>query len=86
MVNTKVIYQYGNNNKFDYYIIDTNDNVVEEEIGNNALANIFKKNSGKTKLFRNSKIPTGNFELVLKITDKSQNFIGLTLADRNEIK
>ena len=44
-MNTKVIYQYGNNNKFDYYIIDTNDNVVEEEIGNNDLANIFKKNS-----------------------------------------
>lgn len=77
---TQVKYLYGNNDKYDYFIIDKKSEALEIEIDKESLA--YKiAGPGTYKISKYSQLPFGNFDYVLEIREKyTSNFKGLTLV------
>lgn len=82
----KVKFSFGNNHKYDYFIIDEKSKAKEVEIDSNSIA--YKIGGpGTYKVSKYAQLPFGNFEYVLEIRDKgTSNFRGLTLATEDEIE
>ena len=82
----KVKFVFGNNNKYNYYIIDEKSKAKDLEIEKDSLA--FKiGGAGTYKVSNFAKIPFGNYDYVLEIRDKeNESFRGLTLALEEEIE
>lgn len=86
MIDKYAIYQFGNNEKYEYKIIDLKENAIETKVSENSL--VFKL-CGETfvKISKFGELPFGNFDLVLEQRDKkTKNFSGLILAAFDEIK
>jgi len=82
----KVIYQFGNNEVFDYFILDRKENAIETDIDENSLA--YKiGGKGKVKMSNYSQIIFGGFEILLEKRKKgTDTFCGYSLATEDEIK
>ena len=82
----KVIFTYGRNDIFDYYIIDEKENAIEKEIDEESLA--FKiGGKGKYKVSKYGEIVFGNFDYLLEKRRKnSTTFCGYSLASKDEIE
>ena len=82
---TKVIYQFGNNQQFDYYILDRKENAIEKDIVENSLA--YKLGGrGKVKISNYGQIIFGGFDVLLEKRKKGTDvFCGYSLATVDEI-
>lgn len=82
----KVKFNFGNNEKYNYFIIDEKSKAEETEISTDSLA--YKIGGpGKYKISKYAKLPFGNYDFVLEIQDKlTNNFRGLTLVTEDEIE
>ena len=82
----KVKFNFGNNDKYNYCIIDEKAKAKETEISTDSLA--YKIGGpGKYKISKYAQLPFGNYDYVLEIRDKlTNNFRGLTLATEDEIE
>lgn len=86
MLNKYAIFQFGNNEKYEYKVIDLKENALDILVSEDSL--IFKL-CGKTtvKVSKYGNLPFGNFDLVLEQRDKAtKNFNGLVLASIDEIR
>lgn len=81
----KVIYQFGNNDIFDYYILDKKEDALEEMIDEESIA--FKMDGpGVVKISKYGSIRFGNFDYLLEKRKKGTNiFCGYSLALQEEI-
>ena len=82
----QVKFTFGNNIKYDYYILDEKTQGLEINIEEDSLA--YKiGGEGIYLIGKFTKIPFGNFDYILEIKDKeTDNFRGLTLASIDEIE
>lgn len=82
----KVKFLYGNNSKYDYFIIDQKSTAKDVEIDPNSLA--YKIGGpGTYKVSKYAQLPFGNYDYVLEIRNKeTSDFRGLTLASNDEIE
>jgi len=84
METKKIKFMFGNNEKYDYFIIDSKDNAIEVELDKESLA--YKiAGAGIIKMSRFANLPFGNSDFVIEKRDKNGNFKGLTLATYDEI-
>lgn len=86
MIDKYAIYQFGNNEKYEYKIIDLKENAIETKVSEDSLV---YKLCGETfvKISKFGELPFGNFDLVLEQrTKESKIFNGLILANFDEIK
>ena len=85
MEKTKVLYSNGNNELFDYFIIDRKGNAKKIENDKNSLA--YKLDGpGDYLISKVCQIPFGNFDYILEIRNKkTSEFISLTLASKEDI-
>ncbi len=83
---TKVIYQFGNNQQFDYYILDKKENAIEQDINYESLA--YKLSGpGKIKVSKYNQIVFGNFDyLLIKMNKGTNNPCGYSLASKEEVR
>ena len=73
---TKVIYQFGNNQQYDYYILDRKENAIEKDIDENSLA--YKLGSkGKVKISNYGQIIFGAFDVLLEKRKKEYSAKGV---------
>ncbi|WP_452221326.1 hypothetical protein [Lacinutrix salivirga] len=82
----KVIYQFGNNEVFDYFILDKKENGIEKDIDKDSLAFEF---GGKGKIIMSNygQIIFGAFDILLEKRRKgTDTFCGYSLANKDEIK
>lgn len=82
----KVIYQFGNNNRFDYYILDTRKNAIENDIHPESIS--YKLiGPGKIKVSKYCQIIFGNFDyLLIKMNKGTDIPCGYTLASEEDVK
>lgn len=82
----KVIYQFGNNEVFDYFILDRKENAIEKDIDENSLA--YKVGGkGKVKISNYGQIVFGAFDILLEKRKKgTDTFCGYSLATEDEIR
>ncbi len=82
----KVVYQFGNNEVFDYFILDRKENAIEKDIDENSLA--YKVGGkGKVKISNYGQIVFGAFEILLEKRKKgTDTFCGYSLATEDEIR
>jgi len=82
----QVKYHFGNNDKYDYFIIDKKSEAKEIEIESDSLA--YKiAGPGTYKISKYAQLPFGNFDYVLEIREKnSSNFKGLTLVNLDDVE
>lgn len=82
----KVIYQFGNNEVFDYFILDRKENAIETDIDENSLA--YKVGGkGKVRMSNYGQIIFGGFDILLEKRKKgTDTFCGYSLATEDEIK
>lgn len=85
MEKTKVLYSNGDNELFDYYIIDRKTNAKKIENDKNSLA--YKLDGpGHYLVSKVCQIPFGNFDYILEIRiKKTSEFKSLTLASKEDI-
>ncbi|WP_410006730.1 hypothetical protein [Aequorivita nionensis] len=82
----KVIYQFGNNKVFDYFILDRKENAIEKDIDKNSLAYHFDGKE-KIKVSNYGQIVFGAFDILLEKRKKgTDTFCGYSLASEDEIK
>lgn len=82
----KVIYQFGNNEVFDYFILDRKENGIEKDIEKDSLAYNF---GGKGKIIMSNygQIIFGAFDILLEKRRKgTDTFCGYSLATEDEIR
>lgn len=83
---TKVIYQFGNNEVFDYFILDRKENGIEKDIEKDSLAYNFG-GKGKIVMSNYGQIIYGAFDILLEKRKKgTDTFCGYSLATEDEIK
>lgn len=82
----KVVYQFGNNEVFDYFILDRKENAIEKDIDENSLA--YKVGGkGKVKISNYGQIVFGAFDILLEKRKKgTDTFCGYSLATEDEIR
>lgn len=82
----KVIYEFGNNKVFDYFILDRKENAIEKDIDENSLA--YKVGGkGKVRISNYGQIVFGGFDILLVKRKKGTDvFCGYSLASEDEIK
>lgn len=82
----KVNFCYGNNEIYDYYLVDKKSEAKEIEINKNSLAYRIG-GFGKYKVSKYGEFPFGNFDYLLEIYEKKgNNFRGLKLVSEDEIE
>jgi len=83
---TKVKLIFGNNEKYEYFIIDRKKDAKEVEIDSNSLA--YKIGGpGKYKVSKYAQLPFGNFDYLLEVRNKeNSDFRGLKLVCEDEIE
>tara|TARA_R110000850_G_scaffold143268_3_gene265542 strand:- start:800 stop:1069 length:270 start_codon:yes stop_codon:yes gene_type:complete len=83
---TKVIYQFGNNEVFDYFILDRKENGIQKDIEKDSLAYNFG-GKGKIVMSNYGQIIYGAFDILLEKRKKgTDTFCGYSLATEDEIK
>lgn len=82
----QVKFTFGNNIKYDYFILDEKTKGLEINIEEDSLT--YKIGGKGTYLIgKFTKLPFGNFDFILEIKDKeTDNFRGLVLASIDEIE
>ena len=86
MEEIKVKFIFGNNEKYEYFIIDKRIDAKEIEIDPNSLA--YKIGGpGKYKVTKYGQLPFGNFDYLLEVRNKeNSDFRGLKLVSEDEIE
>jgi hypothetical protein len=82
----KVKFNFGNNDKYHYYIIDEKSKAKDTEIEADSIA--YKIGGpGTYKVSKYAQLSFGNYDYVLEIRNKgTDDFRGLTLASEDEIE
>lgn len=82
----KVKFLFGDNEKYEYFIIERKKDAKEVEIDSASLA--YKiEGPGKYKVSKYAQLPYGNFDYLLEVRDKKNSDLkGLVLVNEDEIE